>query len=194
MQFSTSEACPRRGAGMWLRTIAVAGFSILSIAITVPRAQAVCGQLTGAHPGVLPVPMMAVAPGDPREGRSYDTIVGLWQTVYTSEGALFAESFKQWHADGTELDNIDQNPAVGSLCLGVWEAVGNRGVRLHHVGWLFAPDGTPAGSFVMEEMDTLASDGMSYQGTFVFRTYDTSGNYAGTTVKGTIAASRITVN
>lgn len=193
MHSSISEARSPRGAGMWLRVIAATGFSILTVAVVTPRAHAACGEFTGTHSSILRPPMMAAAAGEVRDGRGYDTMVGLWQTVYTSGGAVFADSFKQWHADGTELDNIDQNPAVGSICLGVWKSIGPRKVRLHHVGWLFAPDGTPAGSFTMDETDTRAIGGMSYTGTFVFKTYDAGGNYSGTTVTGSILASRITV-
>jgi hypothetical protein len=45
--------------------------------------------------------------------------------------------------------------------MGVWKQVGARGVRLHHMGWLFAADGSPAGSFTIDETDTLAENGMS---------------------------------
>jgi hypothetical protein len=179
---------------MWLRTFAVAGFSILTIALTAPRAHAACGELTGAHPGIVRLPMMAAEARDLPDGRGYDSFVGVWQTVYTSGGAVFAESFKQWHADGTELDSVDHDPEIGNFCVGVWKAVDGRTVRVHHVGWVFATDGTPEGSFTIDETDTLLKDGMSYKGTFVFRTYDTKGNYNGTTVTGTIAACRITVS
>ena len=194
MQFSTNEACPRRGTGMWLRTIIAAGFSILALTLSVPRAHAACGVLSSGPRSFVRTPMLASAGGDMPSDRGYDSIVGMWQTVYTSEGQVFAQTLKQWHADGTEVDNLDQNPQVGNICWGVWKPVDGRTVRLHHLGWLFAADGTPAGSMTLDETDTLAMDGMSYKGIFVFRTYDTNGNYTGTTVTGTIVASRVTVN
>ena len=65
----------------------------------------------------------------------------------------------------------------------------NRTVRLHHLGFLFNADGTSAGTFVVEETDTLAAHGRSYVGTFTFRTYDVSGNFTGAEVKGTVASN-----
>jgi len=132
MQSRMSELCPRRRAGMWLRMVAVAGFSVLTVAVTAPRAHAICGQLDGARTSVIKVPMMPAAADDFGQ-HHYDTFVGLWQTAYSTGGVVFAETFKQWHADGTEIDNKDQNPTLGSVCLGVWKPVGARGVRLHHV-------------------------------------------------------------
>jgi hypothetical protein len=101
---------------------------------------------------------------------------------------------KQWHSDGTEFENINHNPALGSVCLGVWKHVSHRTFRLHHVGFLFNLDGTSAGSFTNDETDRLAADRMSYSGTFTFTTFDVSGNITGTAIQGTIAATRITVN
>jgi hypothetical protein len=62
------------------------------------------------------------------------------------------------------------------------------------LGFLFNADGTPAGTFVVEETDTLAARGMTYVGTFTFTTYDVNGNPTGTEIKGTVAATRITVS
>ena len=47
---------------------------------------------------------------------------------------------------------------------------------------------------VVEETDTLAAHGRSYVGTFTFKTYDVNGNFTGTEVKGTVAATRITLD
>lgn len=159
-----------------------------------------CGPMTGARlPGTrLPAliqadPHAASIDAEPDGGPASGSIVGLWHVLYTTEGARFAESFKMWHSDGTELDNINQNPAEGSLCVGVWKQVGPREVRLHHVGWIFAPGGTPAGSFTIDETDRIGERGMAYSGTFTFRTYDVNGNYAGNEVTGNTAATRITV-
>lgn len=123
-----------------------------------------------------------------------NSIVGLWQVIYTANNSLFAETLKQWHSDGTEFENVDHNPAIGSVCLGVWKQVSVRTVRLHHVGWLFNADGSPAGSFTQDETDTVAPNGLSYTGTFTFKTFDVNGNFSGFDATGTIAASRITVD
>jgi hypothetical protein len=146
---------------------------------------------------VVKLPLVATAnlaavDGMPNS-ESPDSIVGLWHTMYTAENSLFAETFKEWHSDGTEFENVNHNPAIGSVCVGVWKQVGVRTVRLHHLGFLFNADGTSAGTFVVEETNTLAAHGRSYVGTFTFSTYDVNGNLTGE-VKGTVAATRITVD
>jgi len=190
--------------GTWilnrLGRVALGTLALFGLALAAASAHASCGPITIttsgrilpalAQPG-LPLPALN---GDADDDSRDNSIVGLWHTTYSAGGAVFAESFKQWHSDGTELDNIDQNPAVGSICLGVWKPVGARRVRLHHVGWVFAPDGSPSGSFTIDEEDTVAPDGKSYIGTFTFRVYDVNWNFTGAEVKGTIAATRITVD
>jgi len=176
---------------------AAAGF----LAFTSTSAIASCGPMAGAKLNGTRLPALAQAGppaaaivAEPDRGLRSGSIVGLWHVLYTTGGAPFAESFKQWHSDGTELDNINQNPAAGSLCVGVWKQIGPREVRLHHVGWVFASDGTPAGSFTIDETDTIDEHGMAYTGTFTFRTYDVSGNFTGIEVTGNTAATRITVD
>ena len=83
-------------------------------------------------------------------------IVGLWHVIYTAtestSGPLpvpvippgppssfqFLESFKTWHADGTEFENAFLPPAAGNICFGVWKDIGEDSVKLHHIGLMFA--------------------------------------------------------
>jgi hypothetical protein len=144
------------------------------------------------------MPILAAGLGQEEQGAPdanwSKSIVGLWHTLYTSNGSPFFETLKEWHSDGTEFENVNHNPAIGSVCVGVWKQVNVRTVRLHHLGFLFAADGTPNGTFVVDETDTLAGNGMSYDGTFTFKIYDVNGVYTGTEYSGTVAATRITVN
>lgn len=170
----------------------------LVVMLTATGAYADCGPMAGMKFPVIKLPLLAAADlaavGSMPNSESRDSIVGLWHTVYTAGNAPFAETFKEWHSDGTEFENVNHNPAIGAVCVGVWKQVGGRTVRLHHLGFLFNADGTSAGTFVVEETDILAAHGRSYEGTFTFRTYDVNGNFSGTEVKGTIAATRITVD
>jgi hypothetical protein len=136
---------------------------------------------------------IAAAEGMPNS-QSPDSIVGLWHTMYTAGNAPFAETLKQWHSDGTEFEKVNHNPAIGAVCVGVWKQVSARTVHLHHLGFLFNSDGSSAGTFVVEETDTLTAHGMSYLGQFTFKTYDVNGNFTGTELQGTVAATRITVD
>jgi hypothetical protein len=99
--------------------------------------------------------------------------------MYTADGSPFAETLKEWHSDGTEFENLTPNPAIGSVCVGVWKQVSVRTVRLHHLGFLFTPDGAPDGTFATDETETLAVNGMSYAGKFTFRIYDVKGVFTG---------------
>jgi hypothetical protein len=118
------------------------------------------------------------------------TIVGLWHVLYTeTDGTLFAQTFKMWHSDGIEFENSLLLPA-GGICYGVWKQTGQRSVKLHHIGVIFA-DGKIAATFTIDEEDTVSEDGKSYSGTFEFNQFDTSGNPAGS-IKGTTAAKRVT--
>jgi hypothetical protein len=126
-----------------------------------------------------------------------DSIVGMWHVTYTigNTSNVFNETLDQWHSDGTEFENADLSPLGGNICMGVWKQIAPRTIRLHHIGLTFSADGLDAtGSFVLDEIDTVAANGRTYNGTFTFTTYDTDGNYSGTTVTGKIAATRITVD
>jgi hypothetical protein len=187
------ETVPKTMKAVILPTIAA-----LVVLLTAANAYADCGPMAGMKFPVVKLPLQATAGLAAVEGmpnsESRDSIVGLWHTMYTAGNSPFAETLKEWHSDGTEFENVNHNPAIGAVCVGVWKQVGMRTVRLHHLGFLFNADGTSAGTFVVEETDTLAAHGRSYVGTFTFRTYDVNGNFTGTEVKGAIAATRITVD
>ena len=191
-RFAIPNTVRRTITGAILPTIAA-----LVVLLTAASSYADCGPMGGMKFPVVKLPLVATANlaavGGMPNSESPDSIVGLWHTMYTAENAPFAETFKEWHSDGTEFENVNHNPAIGSVCVGVWKQVGVRTVRLHHLGFLFNADGTSAGTFVVEETDTLAAHGRSYVGTFTFSTYDVNGNLTGE-VKGTVAATRITVD
>jgi hypothetical protein len=112
---------------------------------------------------------------------------------------MFVESLKTWHADGTEFENAFLPPAGGNICFGVWKELGDHSVKLHHIGLMFAADGSMSSIFTVDETDTVASDGKSYKGMFVFKLWPASYDAVdvGTPiaeVKGTTAATRIAVD
>jgi hypothetical protein len=142
------------------------------------------------------------------------TIVGLWHVLYTGDtddnfppgGPFppttpfpFLESFKTWHADGTEFENAFLPPTGGNICFGVWKELGDRQVRLHHIGLMFASDGSISALFTDDELLTVGSDGRTYKGSFDFRLWPPTYAAVGvgkpiSEVKGTIAATRTTVD
>jgi hypothetical protein len=147
------------------------------------------------------------------EWNEHATIVGLWHVNYTGTyddnfppgGPYpptpfpFLESFKTWHADGTEFENAFLPPAGGNICFGVWKDLGDGKVKLHHIGLMFNTDGSVSSIFTVDETDTVASDGKTYKGMFDFKLWPPS--YAAVDtgspiaeVKGTTAATRVTVD
>ena len=143
------------------------------------------------------------------ESNKHASIVGLWHVIYTATSAppppdfpptpfQFLESYKTWHADGTEFENAFLPPGGGNICFGVWKDLGHRSVKLHHIGLMFAPDGKISHIFTVDETDTVASDGKTYEGNFDFKLFDPTNVYgtgpASVEVTGTTAGTRITVD
>lgn len=178
-----------RGA---LTTLAVG-----SLLFAAASARAACGMSGLAAGTTIKLPML----GQAADGAGYypqdskGSIVGLWAVVYTAGGSVFNETLDQWHSDGTEFENAYLPVAQGNICFGVWKAIGPHKVKLHHIGWTFDPvaGGTANGTFTLDEVNTVSSDGSSYTGTFTFKTFDLKG-VQGADVSGTILAQRITVD
>jgi hypothetical protein len=174
----------------------LAGFAMLAMLLGVSNAKAGCGD-SRKNAGVSPALswMNRAGQAEDHDGpRGFPTIVGLWHTKYTTDsGAPFIESFKTWHADGTEFEQAFLPPSGGDICFGVWREVGLRTVRLHHVGLMFGADGSISGTFTEDETATVQIDNKTYKATFDFKSYDASGNLA-VEVKGTVVATRITVS
>ena len=154
-----------------------------------------------------------VSPHTDGEWDEHATIVGLWHVNFTANydenfppgGPFpptpfpFVESFKTWHADGTEFENAFVPPAGGNICYGVWKDLGKGTVKLHHIGLMFNSDGSLSAIFTDDETDTVSSDGKTYKGMFDFKLWPPSYDAVGVgkpiaEVKGTVAATRITVD
>jgi hypothetical protein len=120
------------------------------------------------------------------------SIVGLWHVVYTqTDGSPFNQTFKMWHSDGIEFENALLPPTGGDICYGVWKQIGSRSVKLHHIGVMWGTDGKIAGTFTVDETNTVADDGKSYSGKFEFNQFAPTGDLI-VTIKGTTAAKRVT--
>lgn len=195
---STTPASSVR-ARLWS---SIAVLAALCLFILPTCANAACGRfgVTGSGPAVK-LPMIGAAasgvysPFDP----AYPPIVGLWHVIYTNtaDQSTFNDTFDTWHIDGTEFESAYLAPAGGNICVGVWKESGRRSVTLHHLGWLFNPStplATASNSFTIDSEITVAEDGKSYSGTFTFKVWNLDGTPTPVVVKGTIAATRITVD
>jgi hypothetical protein len=132
-----------------------------------------------------------------------DSLVGLWLTTFlTGDGPdpdsdpdLYDQSFQQFHSDGTEI-MISRGlpPALGNVCVGVWEKVGLRTVRLRHTTWNWNPDNTFAGIFVMLVTLRVDAHGNSFAGKWTADNLDPSNNVIPELhAEGIVRATRISV-
>ena len=199
-----------------VRLIAFMAVAVLGLLLGASGTRAGCA-LTYKVPAAPAIPFVSPQPaaapkspdgawGDERRG-----IVGLWHTLYTATYSTlpsppfpattpfqFLESYKTWHADGTEFEQAFLPPAGGNICFGVWKDLGDGRAKLHHIGLMFAADGSVSNVFTVDEYDHEAADGKTYSGTFDFKLFPAS-DVLGTgtalaEAKGTIAATRITVD
>jgi hypothetical protein len=181
------------------RTLKNAAFSILAalcFAIVPTFANAACG-IYGTPGAKAAIKLPAIAHPD-FDFFPNQSIVGLWHVIYTGpDQKVFNDTFDLWHADGTESESAFLAPALGNVCMGVWRQAGSGVVKLHHIGWLYnpsTPTATATSYFTLDEENTVDRDGKSYTGTFTFKIWNLDGTPTPVEVKGTIAATRITVD
>jgi hypothetical protein len=201
LQNTLKMLCSARFSGVAVLTV----FGLLFSAAT---ARAGCGIPSKA--GVAPaVPFLSEPKGAQEDDVERNSIVGLWHLIYTAESESgapifppapfqFLESYKTWHADGTEFENAFLPPAGGNICFGVWKNLKDgKGVKLHHLGLMFDAQGMVRNIFTIDEIDRVASDGKTYTGTFDFKLFDATDVYGTGSpiaeVKGKTAGTRITV-
>jgi hypothetical protein len=178
--------------GRLLALMALAALALL-FAASGAKAAGCSPYKTGAAPLI---PFVSPHGDDHQEGEDSNgpaSIVGLWHLNYTAEaesGASifppapfpFLESFKTWHADGTEFENAFMPPTGGNICFGVWKDLGHEKVKLHHIGVMFGTEGNPpayvgappeyvTNVFTVDETDTVAPNGKTYSGFFDFKLF-----------------------
>jgi hypothetical protein len=167
---------------------------------------------TPTSPTAAKPPFVQPQATDDWDGFDPHPIVGLWHLNYTAESVTgatgifppappafpFLESYKTWHRDGTEFEQAFLPPAGGNICFGVWKAVGERTVKLHHIGLMFDDTGAVKAVFTSDEINVVAPNGNTYSGTFTFKLFPPTDVYATgnaiVTVKGNTAGTRITVD
>jgi hypothetical protein len=196
------------------RFSAMAAIAVLGLLFAAGGAQAGGGcavpNKTGAAPAIPFVSPQGAGQPEGEESHGTSDIVGLWHLNYTAEtetGAPifppvpfpFLESFKMWHADGTEFENAFMPPTGGNICFGVWKDLGHGTVKLHHIGLMFGADGSVSNIFTVDEKDTVSDDCKTYTGHFDFRLWPPSFDAVGVgtpiaEVTGKTLGTRITVD
>jgi len=177
--------------------LAVAGLSM----VLAGTARADCG--ISVNRFANPMSSVAAMPG---AGKAFTTnalprseyglalsIVGLWETTFTSDGQVVDQGFDLWNSDGTEVLNDDPAPATGNVCLGVYVKSGPATYKLKHPSWTFDANGNLTGTAIIREQVTVEPGGNTYKGTFTIDLYDVPGNHLAQ-FTGTISAQRMTVD
>lgn len=192
---------------------ALAALVVLGLLFTASGAKAAGCALPYKTGATLPIPFVSPHEDDQQGGEDSNgpaPIVGLWHLNYTAESESgapifppapfpFLESFKTWHADGTEFENAFLPPTGGNICFGVWKDLGHGTVKLHHIGLMFDSTGNVSNIFTVDEKDMVAPNGKTYSGTFDFKLWPASFVNVGVgspiaEVTGKTAGTRITVD
>jgi hypothetical protein len=190
--------------------MALVGLGLLFTACGAKAAGCPLPYKTGAAPTIPFVSPHGEEHQDGEDSNRPASIVGLWHLIYTADSASptgafpptpfqFLESFKMWHADGTEFENAFLPPTGGNICYGVWNDLGHGTVKLHHIGLMFDSAGHLANIFTVDEKNTVAPNGKTYSGTFDFKLWLPSFDSVGVgsplaEVTGTTVGTRITVD
>jgi hypothetical protein len=197
------------------RLFALIAVAALGILLSGSAAKAGCfSSVRAAAPARIPFVSPPAQAQESRQGEEWEhprSIVGLWHLIYTATYSTlpsppfpattpfqFLESYKTWHADGTEFEQAFLPPTGGDICFGVWKDLGEGRVKLHHIGLMFGSDGSVSNVFTVDETDRVSADGKSYSGNFDFKLFPAS-DVMGTgtalaEAKGTTAGTRITVD
>ena len=199
-----------------------ASVGLVAVAILLAASDAKAGGCAVSYKaGAAPsIPFVSPHGDDHQRGEDSNgpaSIVGLWHLIYTATDSTagplpvpvippgppssfqFVETFKTWHSDGTEFENAFLPPTGGNICFGVWKDLGDGRVKLHHIGLMFAPDGSISNIFTVDETDSVASNGKTYKGNFDIKLWPPFFDEVGVgtpvqEIKGTTAATRITVD
>jgi hypothetical protein len=160
------------------------------------------GRLSALPLTALPEPALERAlPEAAPQDDSGPLMTGLWKTVFKlSDGSVVNVGFNMWHSDGTEwaLDSAVP-PALGDVCLGVWEHSGPRTFDTIHSNFNVDPTGTTIVSIFEERLHvTLSANGDSWAGSFTWDCFTFSGTRIvdpanGCGIGGTATGARIKV-
>jgi hypothetical protein len=217
---SNEEESVNRFIWRFVPSLAVLAFGLITVsgaraqcAVTQPQVRSAVWRVPygQGHLSLIAAKQDARQDGRQDEDDSRRSIVGLWHLNYTATfdenfpppnpftpPFPFLESYKMWHADGTEWENAFMAPSGGNICFGVWKDLGHGSVKLHHIGLMFGEDGKVSNVFTVDETDTVAEDGKTYTGFFDFKLFDATDVFGTGTpiaeVKGTTKATRITVD
>lgn len=132
-------------------------------------------------------------------------IVGLWKFKFMAkgnvgptappDGAVIDAGYVTWHADGTELMNSGRAPITGSFCMGVWKQATHNSFKLNHYALAWDPSGTVmVGPANITETVWVNAAASVYSGFFHLVQYATDEKTVLADIKGTVSATRITVN
>lgn len=121
-----------------------------------------------------------------------DSIVGLWHVQFFVGGQAIQEAFQIWNLGGTEVHNVNQDPRMGTVCLGTWIESPHGTYKLAHRVWNFDANGNFLGTIHLSEVVHLIKNGTEHTGPITFDFYDPTGNFQ-SEISGTVMAQRVQV-
>ena len=134
----------------------------------------------------------AVAENSKDNSDRNDSIVGLWHVQFFVGGQAIQEAFQIWNLGGTEVHNINQDPRLGTVCLGTWVESPRGTYKLAHRVWNYDSNGNFLGTIHLTEVVHLTQNGSEHTGPITLDFYGPSGSFQ-TEVTGTVVAQRIQV-
>lgn len=129
---------------------------------------------------LLALSCLALSPAaqaNPTSAAECQSIVGMWDVVYTSDYGPQWESHVQWHSDGLEFEV--NGVAPGAMCQGTWKATSDRTVLDYHVGFPFGAVFAGSVRFAEVQIITVSRDGKTYDGVYDNKFYGADGKLVG---------------
>lgn len=140
----------------------------------------------------MPSPVENAVAENSKDNFGNNSIVGLWHVQFFVGGQAIQEAFQIWNLGGTEVHNINQDPRLGTVCLGTWIESPHGTYKLAHRVWNYDSSGNFLGTIHLTEVVHLIKNGKEHTGPITFDFYDPSGSFQ-TEVTGSVIAQRIQV-
>jgi hypothetical protein len=162
------------------RLAAVTALAIVTVCPgLVSNAAAACFSTPAKTALAAPRALFSATPAAALDDRdSSSSIVGLWNSVFLlGDGpARYDQTFQIIHADGTEMMiSNGLPPALGNVCVGIWQQIAQRTFKLKHMTWNWDANGGFAGTFLMTVTLRLDRRGMTYTGSWSADSYNPDG-------------------
>lgn len=178
--------------------VVVVGISVGAMASCADSMTALAGGRVRVNPSLAATLAMpsaletATAENSKDNSVGNNSIVGLWHVQFLVGGQVIQEAYQIWNLGGTEVHNVNQDPRLGTVCLGTWLQTSPGTYKLAHRVWNYDSSGNFLGTIHLAETVHLTKNGTEHTGPITIDFYGPSGSFQ-TEVTGTVVAQRIQV-